>query len=1005
MTTDNQSIWGLQLDINHGFLTSNSLAPRQGNPKIVDNVENRSMLRALREELLRCRQFSFSVAFVSPRAIALLKQELVDFKGKGRIFTSDYLGFNSPQAFSELLNLRRLGIEVRIHRAKGFHPKGYIFEHDNRVTAVIGSSNLTESALVTNHEWNLRVSAAYESDLGSQLQQLLERQVNDSDPLTGDWIRSYAETYVAASSQRNEAPRLTPVNVPDESTEEHAQVWTGSLTHAAPAPLRATLPDTLDESMYVGKPAGVVITPNVMQVDALREIQKVRDEGASRALVISATGTGKTMLSALDVLSQKPTRVLFLVHREQILDRTMREYSLVFANQQARFGKLSGNSKQGDRDFVFATIQTLSQPELLSTFDPAHFDYIVVDEAHRCGAPTHQRVIAHFTPKFLLGITATPERSDAFNVFDLFHYNVPYEIRLGHALEADMLTPFHYYGITDVTYDDGSTTSDLTSIGRLVSPERVQHILESLETYCHAGVAPRGLIFCSRTEEAHQLSELLNRATFHGRKLRTISLTGKDSVPYREECVEEFEAGKLDYILTVDVFNEGVDIPTVNQIVMLRQTQSAIVFVQQLGRGLRKAKNKEYVVVLDFIGNYQNNFMIPMALFGDESLNKESLRKNLIASEENGVLPGLSSVRFDRISHERILASIQQTNLESIQRLKAALQSMYNRLGRRPKLYDFHRFESVDPVLLATKRPSYPLLVESVLSLSHGLSQEEQDALALLSQEMFTAHRIHEFVLLEALLSGPKPREQLTVSLAEAGANGADELLQSTIDTFTLEHHAEADRNRYIRGIVEEYEGLVSLTKKFTESYQENNRFREEVDDLIQTGLALVRQRYDLSTPFTVGMQYSRKEVARILGWPRKWTSTIYGYRVDQEVNACPVFVTLHKSEEVSETTAYEDQLLDDSTMLWYTRSRRTLKSGEVVPIVSNTVAIYAFVKKDDADGTDFYYLGRATSHEAEQTTMASGEGQVVDVVRMKLAFDKPINRALYDYFHPTVTA
>ena len=243
-------------------------------------------------------------------------------------------------------------------------------------------------------------------------------------------------------------------------------------------------------------------------------------------------------------------------------------------------------------------------------------------------------------------MTATPERMDGFNVFELFYFNVPYEIRLNHALEEDMLCPFHYYGVADVTLATGETLTDDPDLKVLISEDRVDHLIRAIEVYGQASVPPRGLIFCSRKDEARALSATLNTRTLRGTRLRTVALTGEDSIPDREAAVARLERGDLDYVLTVDVFNEGVDIPTVNQVIMLRQTQSAVVFVQQLGRGLRKASGKEYVVVLDFIGNYTNNFLIPIALFGDESLNKESLKQRMIAAEESGVLPGLASVRL-----------------------------------------------------------------------------------------------------------------------------------------------------------------------------------------------------------------------------------------------------------------------------------------------------------------------------------------------------------------------
>ncbi len=959
-------VWpnGLDLDVQFGYLNPEVLAPKRHNPKVVLNTDGTSVLRTLRDELGQCHDFLFSVAFVTPGAIALIKQELVEFQGTGRIVTSDYLAFNSPAAFEELLNLRQLGIDVRIHPAKAFHPKGYIFTRSDSVTAMMGSSNLTKNALVKNHEWNLKVTAALGSDLGSQLAELSAGQLGDSVALTEEWVQAYAASYTP--------PELRP--------------------RQPSVPAQESLP--------------AEIVPNAMQDVALEAIAGVRVAGHDKAIVISATGTGKTILSALDVRAVDPVRLLFVVHREQILDRMISEYQRVLGGPDRDYGKLTGSTKQGDRRYVFATVQTLSQPDVLASFAADAFDYVIIDEAHRAASPTHRRVMDHFTPEFMLGMTATPERTDGFNVFELFDYNVPYEIRLSHALEEEMLSPFHYYGVADLTFEDGRTTTDETELQVLISPERVDHLLKALEIYGQAGVAPRGLIFCSGRDEARSLSTALNARTLRGRPLRTVALTGQDSVEHREAQVRALERGDLDYILTVDVFNEGVDIPTVNQVVMLRQTQSAIVFVQQLGRGLRKAEGKDYLVVIDFIGNYASNFLIPIALFGDESLNKESLRQNLIAAEESGILPGLSSVRFDRVAQERVLRAITDTKLDSMQNIKKSIDVLRNRLGHVPALTDFLRFESVDPVLVATKDKSYPALLERLYrTTDSGLTATERRALELLSHEVLTAKRPHEHAVVRALLQTPRQTiAELSARLSGAGLLVTDRQLLSAVDTLTLAQHAEADIKRYGGGIASLQQAEVVLHPGVVTAYQSGGAFATAVDDLLETAAALVSTRYDLDRPFTPGRQYSRKESTRLLTLPRKWTSTLYGYKVDRASGTCPIFVTLHKSEEVAASTAYEDTILDRHTMLWYTRSRRTLASEEVKAIVANDVDLHVFVKKDDAEGSDFYYLGHATASDAEQTTMRSDSGQALDVVRMLLRFEEPIDSALFDYFHPEIT-
>lgn len=949
-----------RLDIDFGYVAAAADAPRRYNPRLVLNSEETTVEHALLEELKRCEAFTFSVAFVSPSAVAQLKQHLYDFDGRGRIITSDFLAFNQPQAFAELLKLREhAGVDVRRHTARGFHPKGYIFEQAPSITAMIGSSNLTSQALSRNHEWNLRVSAARGSDLADQLDRLLEEQVQGSEPLTEEWVDAYAETYVAP-------PRRAP---------------------APPPPAEAQRAES--------------IQPNAMQDDALLALDLARAEGARRAVVISATGTGKTMLSALDVRAVAPARMLFVSHREQILDRTIQEYQRVLGGSASDYGKLTGSERQGDRRYVFATIQTLSRPDVLDGFAPDAFDYVIVDEAHRAGAATYQRVIERLTPDFLLGMTATPERTDGFNVFELFDYCVPYEIRLNSALQAEMLSPFHYYGISDIVYADGRTTTDGADLSLLINPQRVRFLVDLLEKYGQAGVAPCGLIFCSRKEEARALAEALNGHELNGRRLRTVALTGDDPTHVREQRVDQLQAGELDYLLTVDIFNEGVDIPRVNQVVMLRQTQSAIVFVQQLGRGLRLAEGKDYLVVIDVIGNYTNNFLIPIALFGDESLNREALREKVNETVEGGALPGICSVSFDEVSRERILRSIQATNLDSMRRLKTALEAMQHRVGGVPKLWDFFRFESVDPVLLATKVEHYPGLVQRLLRVDCGLSPAASRALSLLSNEVLAAKRLHELVVLRLLVDDRRTTTaEIAERLAQHGLPRRREDVRSTLDTFALVGYSASDLKRYVDPLVVLDGDAVRLADGFAAELAGSERLRDEIDDLLTTGEALTRSRYNLDTLFTPGMQYSRRDAARLVGWPRSTSSTIYGYKTDRSKGVCVIFVTLHKSADVGASTAYEDALIDETSMRWFSRSRRNLQSDEVKAIVDGDVVVHVFVKKDDVE-SDHYYLGVATAHDAVETTMPNGDGAALPVVTMTLRFEQPVKQGLYDYFRP----
>lgn len=314
-------------------------------------------------------------------------------------------------------------------------------------------------------------------------------------------------------------------------------------------------------------------------------------------------------------------------------------------------------------------------------------------------------------------------------------------------MEADLLSPFHYFGVTDISVD-GIPLDEKTDFNKLISHDRVEHIIETIEEYGCDSDAVRGLIFCSRIEEARQLSD-----SFNHRGFQTLPITGSDSENAREEAIRRLESDgedKLDYLFTVDVFNEGVDIPQVNQVVMLRPTTSAIIFVQQLGRGLRKAAGKDYVTVIDFIGNYQNNYLIPLALFGDSSYNKDKLRRLLGAG--SSLIPGASSISFEKIARERVFASIDSANLNTKKGLTDDFELLKFRLGRIPMMSDFIENQSRDPYQYVDYADS---LLAFTASIDKDLSvdSEHLKLLGYLSKHVCDGIRLEESVILEGVLT------------------------------------------------------------------------------------------------------------------------------------------------------------------------------------------------------------------------------------------------------------
>ena len=959
----------LHRSVGFGFLDRSISGEHLYHPKLISNMGDDTMLGAIRNELKQSQSFTLSVAFIIAQALAQLKGELVGFRGSGRIVTSRYLDFNEPDMFRELLNLD--GVEVFVYQGDGagFHAKGYVFQQPHSLTAIIGSSNLTANALTKNKEWNLKFSAMPDGDITRQVEEAIEAQIREAIPLSQDWISAY---------ERDRRKQI--LEKEDLSEQRHRDIF-----------------------------------PNKMQVAALAEIETLRKAQQRRAVVISATGTGKTILGALSVKAAKPKKFLFVVHRGQILHKALAEFQKVLHHESPeQFGVFMGSSKELEKKYVFASIQSISRKDNLDLIEPGTFDYVIIDEVHRAGGATYRNLIEHLDADFLLGLTATPERTDDFNIYELFDFNVAFEIRLQHALENDMLVPFSYYGVTDFVRD-GQTVDDTSQLAKLVETERVDHILEMLRIYGFPqGVC--GLMFCSRTDEAHELSQLLNQRNLNGRRLRTKVLTGSDNLKYREQVVAELEEGQLDYILTVDIFNEGIDIPAVNQIVMLRQTQSSIIVTQQLGRGLRKSKGKDHLRVIDFIGNYKNNYLIPIALFGDSSLNKDEIRRKLIDVDTRGTIAGVSTVNFDEVARQRILDSLAQTKLDSMVNLKTAVIELRNRLNHLPGLYDFARFDTVDPVVVATARKEYWSLLHSLKFVEEKPSAAESHYLMFLTREVLDSKRPYEALILQCLMAhGPlslvelyaaivqrdpfKTAAQKQTFLQEVPAE-FDQSIQSALRVLLLEFATSTEKKALGNLPLLELRGeKYQLSQAFLVALQESETFAEFVEDYLKTTLFLARHKYSWDGKLIIGQRYSRRDALRLLNWQAmEIAQNIGGYKLDQVTGTCPIFVTYHKADDISESTKYDDKFLDAATMHWFTKNRRTLSSPAEKLIAGGEVCLHLFVKKDDAEGTEFYYLGEVTPSEAKDGEIQVN-GKSVSIVDMKLTLHKPLTPAMFEYF------
>ncbi|MDC0459427.1 DEAD/DEAH box helicase [Crocinitomicaceae bacterium] len=942
-------------------------------PKLLTNdaIIGVKVLTTIIEELKHCQEFWFSVAFATSSGVVSLLMTLDELSHKnikGKILVSQYLDFTEPEALRKLKQYEN--IELKMATEGAFHSKGYLFKHNDVYDLIIGSSNLTANALSKNKEWNLKLSATFESELIEQTIVEFKKEFDHARPVDDQYLLEYTKTWQAKRAFESEIRRLR--------SNEH-------------------------------NPA--VITPNLMQKEALANLNQLRAEGKNKALLISATGTGKTYLAAFDVQHVKPKRFLFIVHRKTIAEEAMLTFQTLLGHD-IKMGIYSGNQREAHADFLFCTVQTLSKTAHLEKFDKHYFDYIVIDETHRAAAGSYQNIIEYFSPDFMLGMTATPERTDGADIFKLFDHNIAYEIRLQKAMEAEMLAPFHYFGISDLTIND-KEVDDKTDFNLLTAPERVNRIIEQIGIYGTDDGNTRGLVFCSRNDIAQELSDQFNQRGFN-----TIALSGASNEDKRKRAIQLLSSNnrseKLDYIFTVDIFNEGIDIPTVNQIIMLRPTQSAIIFVQQLGRGLRKAKDKSYLTVIDFIGNYSNNYLVPIALYGDTSYNKDELRK-LIASGSS-MISGTSTVNFDRITSKKIFESIDSANMQLKRDLIKDYALLKHKLGRIPSMVDFLNHGSRDPQLYVNYSKSYyNFVVGQEKNKQEGIDKLMIKLLELFSGEINNTKRIEETILLSLLIE----KKSISIEAFEQkikddyGYKVDVETIKSVVNNLNFKFIRENKNGKkipagdiYNINITEINNERLLASQSFLK-YLNNNIFRKFLIDTIEYAKMQYNKKFSINEfngGFIHYQKYSRKDVFRILNWKENPVAlNVGGYIIHPDKLNCPIFVNYHKEDDISSSTKYEDEFLNPKTFSWMSKSKRNLNSPDVKAIKNHKeygLRIPLFIKKSNDEGDEFYYMGdvEPIENSFEESTIKNDNGKDESVVKLKFKMNRPVKESLYSY-------
>lgn len=924
-----------------------------------NHLEAKKVLSILEKELELCDEFIFSVAFISESGLTSLLQTLKNLEERnirGKILTTDYLYFNTPKVLDKLATFKN--IELRMYASSknnhGFHTKGYLFRKKDSWNILLGSSNLTSAALTINKEWNTFVEE--DNQLCSSILEEFHTLWNMSE----DYASVKDKYKVEFLNNKQQTPK-TVDNIADE------------------------------------------ISPNEMQQSFIENFKKLREQD-NRGLLVSATGTGKTFAAAFVMKNINAKRVLFIVHREQIARQALETFKIIFGNSRT-YGLLTGKNKNIEADFIFATVQTISKSDVFKSFSKDCFDEIIIDEVHRAGAKSYLTIIDYFEPTFYLGMTASPDRTDSFNIYELFNNNIVYEVRLKEAMENNLLCPFHYFGISDLIVD-GETLDELSDFTRLTSDKRVDHIIDKINYYGYSGDRVKGLVFCSSKREAQILSD-----AFNSRGFRTTSLTGEDGQEKREKEIEKLIADLgdiLDYIFTVDIFNEGIDIPEVNQVVMLRPTQSVIIFIQQLGRGLRKNKDKDFVVIIDFIANYKNNFLIPIALSGDRTYDKDTARKFL--SQGNRYLPGMSTIHFDNISKQRIYSAIDNVKLNTWLFISDEYNKLKNKLGRIPTYYDFENYETLDIKKIFEVAGSYYVFLskkDGDYSYNGKLSKTAENMLNFVSINLILSKKIEELILLRLILRNSQNLEEdfRSVMLTDYTKLIADYELEVSRKILTNNFVTSSVTKKKFNDCIflDEYNKVVKPSKELEKELQ-SNIFRTLLIELVEYGIYRYNKYYKdnlyRDTNFVLYEKYSFEDICKLFSWSINYVPlAIGGYKYDEQTKTLPVFIN-YDIDENSFNHDYVHGFLPDNGFTSMSKPRRNLESKECEYFYKDETKIYLFMRKnkDDKDGARiFYFLGEMKTVGEPELVHREKSGDTVLQFFYKL--QTPLREDMYEYF------
>jgi len=916
---------------------------------MIDNfLTNRSdepFLTKIKEALKKCTSFKFSVSFIKKAGLILFQkdiEEALERGARGQIITSSYQNFtdiSSLETFNSWQEKYKGSFSCHFDfdcfGEAGFHSKGYIFENKDSYELIVGSSNITRFALLNNIEWD--VSLFSKDSFPSYLSSLdeFDRLWEITKPLNADLIKNYQIRLAYA-----------------------VEKW---------------------DMDYISSFNSSTIRPNFMQKEALKDIRRYRDMGADKALIIAATGSGKTYLAAFDALNFGAKRLLYVVHREQILEKARESFIDVFGSKYL-MGLFTGKKKELDADFIFATNSELSNH--LYSFDNKEFDYIVLDECHHSTADSYQKIIKYFQPEFLLGLTATPNRMDNQDVLSVFDKNVPYQLSIADALNNDLIVPFKYYAIRDEFVDYSLEKKDQQQmIRQITSPENCRFIDEQIRLHAPNGKL-KAIGFCRSVQHAAMMKDAMDDLGY-----KTVALVGKNDTGSRIKAFDQLADDKspLQIIFAVDILNEGIDLPAINMVLFLRPTESQTIFIQQLGRGLRKYPGKEYLTVLDFIGNsYQRSVQIALALSSlktDSIIEKPSLYQMVNTSFSELNLP--VQIFFDEKSKKEILSYIERTNFNR----KDFLISDYKKFKEYLHLDD--SFPKHIDYLNNSCAPNILRFINSSMNGKHNasyytfLKKAGETALPIFNNDeislledlsaLLPLVRPDDFVIFQSLLGGDKSLDEIKDSIKEYESIEKPSQLDNAIKFAQGKLFSLNDQSKRIDFITEKDRKYHFDISSFSIG------FIDHLKDLLTYGLERFKAEFgDFEGPFKLYGSYSTAQFCMSVNL----NSMVYMKGTLITGNTGFILAGLKKDASVSERLNYADRFLSPSTFQWESETGCTFTSNKGLKVLAMK-EVDLFVRKvkvEDGITLPFIYVGKGKLTNPRENPHNPGRTIIFDI-------------------------